>query len=40
MDHDIYMFELFQQLLRSLEEDTPASRTRVPSKNGIIYLRG
>lgn len=33
MDDDIYVFELFQQVFRSLEDDTPTSQTCVLSKN-------
>ena len=33
MDDDVYMFELFQQLMQQMEEAPPDSRMRVLSKN-------
>ena len=33
MDDDIYVFELFQQVLRSLDEDTSPGRMQILSKD-------
>ena len=33
MDDDIYVFELFQQVLQSLEEDTSPGRIHILNKN-------
>lgn len=33
MDDDIYIFEMFQQIMQLFEDDIPDSRMRVLSKN-------
>lgn len=33
MDDDVYMFEMFQQMMQQLEEDPPANCMRVLIKN-------